>query len=52
MIARFRAAYPGYDVYAVKADYDYWLAEDGSRVPKNYEAAFLGFAKRHITRNR
>ena len=50
-IAKVRAAFPRHDVYALKSDFDYWLAEDTDRTPKNYEAAFLGFLKSHAARN-
>lgn len=50
-IARVRREFPGWDVYALKSEYDYWLAEDGARAPKDYEAAFLGFIKSHLRRN-
>jgi len=50
-IARVRKDFPGWDVYALKAEYDYWLAEDEARAPKDYEAAFYGFIKGHIRRN-
>jgi hypothetical protein len=51
-LIRVRTDFPGWDIYALKADFDSWLDDDGSREPKDYEAAFYGFVKQHHTRNR
>ncbi len=42
---RFRADFPGRDIYAAKADFDRWIAEDPARQPRDYEAAFLSFVQ-------
>lgn len=42
-VERFRSRYPGLDPYACQADFDTWL--QGKEPPRNYAAAFLGFAK-------
>lgn len=44
--AKFRKRYPGLDVYACKADFDGWLASKAP--PKDYQQAFLGFAKKWV----
>ena len=46
-IGMVRRDFPGLDVYAIKAEYDGSLAEDGCREPQNYEKGFYGFA-RHL----
>jgi plasmid replication initiation protein len=45
-IERIRADFPGWDVYALQADFDTWLSEREAREPKDYEAAFYGFVRR------
>jgi len=51
-IARVRADFPGWDIYALKASFDAWIADDPSRRPNNYQYAFYGFVKRFHKRNR
>lgn len=41
---QFRKLCPRLDIYACKADFDTWLV--GKTLPKNYQKAFLGFAKK------
>lgn len=41
---QFRKLCPRLDVYACKADFDKWLTDKTQ--PKNYQKAFLGFAKK------
>jgi hypothetical protein len=43
-IEQFRAMYPRLDVYACKAAFDTWLPSAPEQ-PKNYQRAFIGFAK-------
>ena len=50
-IARIRADFPGWDVYALKSDFDSWLDADPAREPKDYGTAFYGFVKQHHQRN-
>jgi hypothetical protein len=50
-IIRFRKTYPDWDVYAVKDDYDRWRTGKGKPGPKDYDLAFMGFAKSWV-RNR
>ena len=49
-INKVRADFPGWDIYAMKAEFDAWLADDPDRRPDNYQRAFYGFAKRFIAR--
>ena len=51
-ILRVRSDFPGWDIYALKSDFDSWLDQDATREPKDYEAAFYGFVKQHHARNR
>ncbi len=41
---------PGEDVYALQHAFNEWLDEDVSRTPNDYEAAFVGWARKHLTR--
>jgi hypothetical protein len=50
-IERIRADFPGWDVYALKAEFDTWIDQDPGRQPKDYEAAFYGFVRQHHHRN-
>jgi hypothetical protein len=43
-IGQFRAMFPRLDVYACKAAFDAWLPTAPEQ-PKNYQRAFIGFAK-------
>jgi plasmid replication initiation protein len=51
MLARVRKDFPGWDVYALKSEYDRWLDADAQRAPKSYDAAFYGFVRSHTARN-
>jgi plasmid replication initiation protein len=51
-IAIVRRDFPGLDVYAIKGDYDAWLAEgDGRRTPTDYQKGFYGFIRQIHTRH-
>lgn len=45
-IEKFRGLYPRFDPYVCKTDFEIWLTE--KTLPKNYDAAFLGFAKKWV----
>jgi len=51
VLRRIRQNFAGWDVYALKAEFDAWLFERADRAPKNYDAAFYGFVKQHAARN-
>ena len=51
-LTRVRRDFPGWDVYAIKAEFDAWLAEDSGRQPEDYQAAFYGFMRKHNADNR
>jgi len=48
-IEKFRARFPRFDVYACEADFRHWLASKASEQPRNFQAAFLGFAEKWTT---
>src|SRR3954454_25374066 len=50
-INRIRCDFPGWDVYALKADFDAWIADNDKRRPRDYQAAFYGVVKRHHRAN-
>jgi plasmid replication initiation protein len=50
-VARIRSDFPGWDVYALKADFDAWLDQASDRTPMDYEKAFYGFVRQHAARN-
>lgn len=52
MLTKIRHDFPGWDVYALKAEFDAYIAAEPSRSPTNYASAFYGFVKQHHARNR
>ena len=50
-IERIRSDFPGWDIYALKAEFDSWLAETPERRPRDYRKAFYGFVRNHDRRN-
>jgi hypothetical protein len=51
-IERIRTDFPGWDIYALKNDFDAWLAENPGRQPNDYQKAFYGFVRQHHQKNR
>ena len=51
-IARVRAHFPDWDIYALQAEFNTWIDEDPAREPRDYDAAFYGFVRQHHHRNR
>jgi plasmid replication initiation protein len=48
VLSRIRKDFRGWDVYALKSEFDAWIDErPAERTPKNYEAAFYGFVRQH-----
>ncbi|WOE75566.1 replication initiator protein A [Alterisphingorhabdus coralli] len=43
---------PGWDLYTLHAEFEAWVNADTSRVPANWQKAFIGWVKRHHARNR
>jgi hypothetical protein len=50
-IALIRKDFPGWDIYALKAEFDAWIADDPDRSPKDYNKAFYGFVRRYDGKN-
>jgi plasmid replication initiation protein len=50
-LSRVRRDFSGWDVYALKAEFDAWLAETAAKQPDDYQAAFYGFARQYHVRN-
>jgi plasmid replication initiation protein len=44
-IARVRRDFPGWDIYALKSEFDLWLDSKNDRDPRDYQAAFYGFVR-------
>jgi plasmid replication initiation protein len=48
---RIRQDFPGWDLYALQAEFDAWIADNRQRVPGDYQAAFYGFVRQHHVRH-
>ncbi|RJY06935.1 replication initiator protein A [Aurantiacibacter aquimixticola] len=46
-IAHLREKCPGWDLYALHADFERWVDADSARLPANWQKAFIGWVKRH-----
>lgn len=46
-IIHLREKCPGWDLYALHADFERWVATDPDRTPANWQKAFIGWVKRH-----
>ncbi|WP_068090668.1 replication initiator protein A [Novosphingobium rosa] len=42
-----RATCPGWDLHALHAEFESWVAGDETRSPVNWQKAFIGWVKRH-----
>ena len=51
-VETFRKRYPGLDPYACEADFRHFLNTSAAEQPKNYDAAFTGFAKKWAEKQR
>ena len=51
-IARIRKNFSGWDIYALKSQFDEWLATSANKQPENYEGAFYGFVKQYHAKNK
>jgi plasmid replication initiation protein len=50
-LTRIRHDFPGWDIYALQAEFDTWLRSAPDRVPIDYQKAFYGFVRQHHGRN-
>ena len=46
-IEHLREKCPGWDLYALHADFERWVDADATRLPANWQKAFIGWVKRH-----
>ncbi len=51
-VETFRKRYPRLDPYACEADFRHFLNVNAAEQPRNYDAAFMGFAKKWAENNR
>lgn len=51
-IEHLREKCPGWDLYALHADFERWVAADPERTPANWQKAFVGWVKRHHAKHR
>ena len=51
-IAHLREKCPGWDLYALHADFERWVKTDSCRTPANWQKAFIGWVKRHHEQHR
>jgi plasmid replication initiation protein len=42
-----RGECPGWDLYALHAEFETWVNADSNRTPANWQKAFIGWVKRH-----
>ncbi|GAO53014.1 replication initiator protein A [Novosphingobium sp. MD-1] len=47
-----RETCPGWDLYALHAEFERWVDADPERTPANWQRAFIGWVKRHHVKNR
>ena len=47
-----RAECPGWDFYALHAEFENWVAAAPDRTPANWQKAFIGWVRRHHARHR
>lgn len=47
-----RTACPGWDLYALHADFARWVDADPQRTPADWQRAFIGWVKRHHEKHR
>lgn len=52
MIHKIRQDFPGWDVYALQAQFNSWIEEEDDRQPDNYVSAFYGWVKSYHSKNR
>jgi len=43
---------PGWDLYALHADFETWVAGSAERTPANWQRAFIGWVRRHHEKHR
>ena len=51
-ILQLRETCPGWDLYALHAEFERWVGEDAERTPVDWQKAFIGWVRRHHQANR
>jgi plasmid replication initiation protein len=51
-IDHLRQTCPGWDLYALHAEFERWVAGDAGRTPADWQRAFIGWVKRYHEKNR
>lgn len=51
-MAYLREKCPGWDLYALHAEFESWVNADPARTPANWQKAFIGWVKRHHEKHR
>jgi plasmid replication initiation protein len=51
-IDHLRETCPGWDLYALHADFERWVNADAERTPADWQRAFIGWVKRHHEKHR
>ncbi|WP_347304606.1 replication initiator protein A (plasmid) [Croceibacterium sp. TMG7-5b_MA50] len=51
-IAHLRETCPGWDLYALHAEFERWVDADPARLPANWQKAFIGWVRRHHEKHR
>ncbi len=51
-IEHLRETCPGWDLYALHADFERWVNADVTRLPADWQRAFIGWVKRHHEKHR
>lgn len=51
-IDHLRETCPGWDLHALHADFERWVAGDSARTPADWQRAFIGWVKRHHEKHR
>ncbi|MBT0670980.1 replication initiator protein A [Novosphingobium profundi] len=51
-IATLRGECPGWDLYALHAEFERWVEADAERTPANWQRAFIGWVRRHHAKHK
>lgn len=51
-LSHLRETCPGWDFYALHAEFERWVDADSARTPANWQKAFIGWARRHHEKHR
>jgi hypothetical protein len=51
-ITQLRSECPGWDLYALHADFEGWVSASAERTPANWQRAFIGWVRKHHEKNK